>query len=62
MIVWCAEPPADEPSLDVSINAEIPWQQLSADYQHGQIPVPGMYGMHGETVTGIMESLKEQPK
>lgn len=34
-----------------------PWCQLSVDWQHGQIPVPGME-MKAETVRGVFEGLR----
>lgn len=58
MIRWCPERPASGFSVNVSIKVEPPWDRLSPDYQHGQIPVPGIKGMVSESVTGVMEGLK----
>jgi hypothetical protein len=46
------------PSVDISVDAEIPWNRLSLGYQHGQIPVPGLHRMFTECVQGAMEGLK----
>ena len=58
MLLWSPSKPEDGPSIDVSAGADPPWNRLSADYQHGQIPVPGMKGMYSETVRGLLEGLK----
>lgn len=44
--------------LDIRSTAEHPYCCLSFDYQHGQIPVPGLRGNYGESVTGIFEALR----
>lgn len=44
--------------VDMRATAPQPFCRLSFDYQHGQIPVVGMSGMYGESVTGIFEALK----
>lgn len=59
MIVWRPSRPAEDiPSIDVSDDAEPPWERLSPNYQHGQIPIPGMPRMLTECVQGAMEGLK----
>lgn len=59
MIRFCRQP--DEPGVDVidmRPDAEQPFCRLHFDYQHGQIPVPGMRGTYSESVTGLMEGLR----
>lgn len=58
MLLWSPEKPEGAPSINISIKGEEPWNRLSWDYQHGQIPVPGFKGMYSETVRGIYEGLK----
>jgi hypothetical protein len=59
MIRWSPKKPEDDVySIDISITGEEPWNRLSWDYQHGQIPVPGLKGMYSECVRGIVEGLK----
>lgn len=59
MIVWRpSRPDAAIPSIDVSDSGDPPWERLSPNYQHGQIPVPGMPRMFTECVQGAMEGLK----
>lgn len=58
MIRWCTEPGSSGKSISVSDKAEQPWCRLSPDYQHGQIPVPGLDGMSADCVRGTIEGLK----
>lgn len=58
MILWAPGEPDTGKSINVSATAKEPWNRLSQEYQHGQIPVPGMKGMYSECVMGIMEGLK----
>ncbi len=45
-------------AVDISERAEAPWDRFDPWYEHGQIPVPGFWGMQSVTVAGIMESMK----
>lgn len=59
MIRFCRA--RDEPGVDVidmRVEAEQPFCRLSFDYQHGQIPVPGLKNMYAESVTGAFEGLR----
>ena len=58
MIVWRPEKPPNAKAIDISTDAEIPWDRLSPTYQHGQIPVPGLHRMFTESVQGAFEGLK----
>ena len=59
MIVWRPKKPDGVvPRIGISLNGEEPWNRLSWNYQHGQIPVPEMKGMYSECVRGIYEGLK----
>ena len=62
MIAWR---PGERPRglcVDIRDTADHPWCRLSPDYQHGQIPVPGITGMYSETVRGCAEGLKVTAK
>lgn len=59
MIVWGPKrPEGGTPSVDISEDAEIPWNRLSFGHQHGQIPIPGLRRMFAECVQGAFEGLK----
>jgi len=49
---------SDVDVIDMRFNARQPYCRLNFDYQHGQIPVPGLRGMYAESVTGILEGLR----
>jgi hypothetical protein len=57
MIGW-SPGPRDGLVIDIRSEAEPPWNRLSPDYQHGQVPIPGISGMYSDCVTGVMEGLK----
>lgn len=58
MIWFSREMDVTRPMIDMSHNGEHPFCMLSFDYQHGQIPVPGLNGMFAESLGGMMEALK----
>jgi hypothetical protein len=57
-IVWSPAPTGVGLEVDTSENADQPWCRLNQDYQHGQIPIPGLVGMYAESVRGVMEGLR----
>jgi hypothetical protein len=53
-----SRPPGGAVWIDVSSDAEEPFNQLSPFFPHGGIPVPGMPGMKSDSVEGIWQGLK----
>jgi hypothetical protein len=58
MIGWTPEHRKELRIIDIRIKSDPPWNRLAPEYQHGQIPIPGISGMYAESVTGVMEGLK----
>lgn len=55
MFRWRQNP---DGAVDISERAASPWDRFCPWYHHGQIPVPGFYGMQSQTVGGIMRALQ----
>jgi hypothetical protein len=58
MILWSIEEVEGEECLCLAHDADDPWRKFSPQYQHGQIPVPGMKGMYAESIQGLWEGMK----
>ncbi len=56
--VRTSSPPLGTLWVDVSSDADEPYNQLSPFYPHGGIPVPGMSGRVSDSVEGIWQGLK----
>ena len=52
------KPPQDALWLDVSSDANHPWNLFSPYYPHGNIPIPGLKNRTSDTVEGIWQGLK----